>query len=141
MMPKRTNAAHWLIKLSAVVAYCFILFPGEHVGGPLLFFVLFGTADGGFVGLVCALVLITLFLMLLSMAIASKGVDRFLFPIGLSLLALPIIDYFPRVIEHPRFAKSFIPTLTLFVLLMALILHRTFRRNENTTATTRPIAK
>ncbi len=129
-MTTRNGTTHWLLKLAVVLSYCFIMIPGEHVGGPLLVFVLFGLGEGGAITLVCALVILTLLAILTSMLIWDGRFNRALFPTGLMILSVPVIYYTPQIIEHSWFGVPFISTVALFAVLMTATIYFTFRRKS-----------
>jgi hypothetical protein len=119
-----------VIGILALVLYLGIQVRGEHLGGPLIIFIFIGLFDDSIlVVMLRALILLAVFVLLWTILEPRIKRDKFIVPIGLTILIIPLIEHtYERGHYHLTHLTAFTITSGLFVILAGYWIVATLRR-------------
>src|SRR5688572_23585773 len=88
-----------ILRILTLVLYLGIQIDGEHIGGPLIMFLLFEPFWS-------VLVLVTLIVLLVTIFKPRQKRDKAVIPVGLIVLSIPPGQHFVDLIEHSRWTNA-----------------------------------
>lgn len=118
-----------ILKILAIISYCFIFLPGEHLGGFLFIFLILGyTGDSAIYFLVTILISFALLFLAISAIVPISKSNRSFITIVFLVLIVPIV-----IVDFNMFYKEpFQYSFGLFLLLAAAVIFLTFKEKKAT---------
>ena len=110
-----------------LVAYMVIMFQGEHIGGPMILFLILGLMAEKTVLLTTLLTWIGISGILFTIVKPNQSRDKILIPVCFALMLIPIVQHVHYVINYIKWinVKPFMITASAFFALMCFTLYQT----------------
>ncbi len=121
------------LKILTIISYCLIQISGEHLGGPLLLFLILGLTNKSLLIILgSTLILFALVIILLTIIKPFFITDKLTVPISLFIISIPIANEFLEIMDNSRWisTRPFQFSTSLFFILTISLLTLTFRQNN-----------